>query len=328
MLPLARPILMLMLAAPLPVLTSAADTCRLGYPALEGISIGWQGPCLDGLAHGKGIIEARKNGKVSMLYEGMVERGMPNGKGYITFSSGTEYSGDFRDGLAHGNGVSVNHLGDRYKGEWRDFKRNGRGSMVYTLGGRYDGEWKDNEFHGHGVAVYVSGRRVKGEFINGRPAGSPASPSPPGSPEKYNLKEEIPAIATLIPRKIVGDFVIPFNASYEQLSQQQRRMVRSWYPMLDDSDEPPYPVRGLESVYRAIHKVNARDPAEGKLSMVVMVDSDGKATAANIFVTPNPAIAKLAGFLAMKENYKPARCSGKPCAMAFPYAMHFQINPY
>lgn len=326
--PLARPTLMLMLALPLPLFASEAGTCRLGYPAVEGIRVRWQGPCLDGFAHGKGTIEARKDGKVSMLYEGMVERGMPNGKGYMTFSSGTEYSGDFRNGLAHGHGVSVNHLGDRYKGEWKDFKRNGRGSMVYTLGGSYDGEWKDNEFHGQGVGVYASGRRVEGEFIDGRPAASPAPPSPPGSPEKYNLKEEMPSIGTHIPRKIVGDFVIPFNASYEQLSEQQRRMVRSWYPMLDDSDEPPYPLRGLESVYRAIHKVNAKDPAEGKLSMVVMVDGDGKATAANIHLTPNPAIAKLAGFLAMKENYKPARCAGKPCAMAFPYAMSFYITPH
>ncbi|WP_167086002.1 MORN repeat-containing protein [Massilia frigida] len=313
----------LMLALVLPVVAGGAETCKLGYPPVDNIKIRWQGPCKDGYAHGKGIVEARKDGEVSMLYEGMVERGMPNGRGYITLSSGTEYSGEFRNGLAHGKGVSVDQFGARYNGEWKHFKRDGNGSMVYTLGGRYDGEWKDDDFHGHGVALYASGRRVEGEFIDGRPAGSPAPPASLESPRKHSLKEEVPHIGTNIPRRMVEGSVVPFNASYAQLSEQQRRLVRSWYRMLDDSDEPPYPLRGTGGIFRTIQELNARDPAEGVLTMVVMVDSEGNAQSVDVYLSPNPYMTKLAAYVAMKEKYQAARCSGKPCAMPFPYAIKF-----
>ncbi|UOD32030.1 hypothetical protein INH39_10350 [Massilia violaceinigra] len=57
--------------------------------------------------------------------------------------------------------------------------------------------------------------------------------------------------------------------------------------------------------------------------MVVMVDSEGNAESVKTFVTPSTDLSALVAQLAMKEKYKPARCSGKPCAMAFPYTMEF-----
>ncbi|MDQ1830934.1 MORN repeat-containing protein [Massilia scottii] len=323
---LPRPIPILMCALMLPMVASAAETCKLGYPEVDKVTVRWQGPCQDGYAHGKGIIEARKDGEVSMLYEGMVERGMPNGKGYMTLKSGTEYSGEFQNGRVHGKAVSVSQFGDRYTGEWENFKRSGKGSIVYTLGGRYDGEWKDNDFHGQGVALYSSGRRVEGEFVAGRPVGAPPRPTPAAPSGKHSLKEEVPHVGSNIPRTIADGSAIPFDASYDALTEEQRHLVRGWYRMLDDSDEPPYPLRGTGNIFRAIQKLNAKNPAEGVLSMVVMVDSEGNAETANIHLSPNPDIAKLAGFVAMKEKYKPARCSGKPCSMAFPYTMSFRTN--
>lgn len=43
-----RPALMLALA--LPVAASAAETCKLGYPQVDDVTIRWQGPCKLGTA--------------------------------------------------------------------------------------------------------------------------------------------------------------------------------------------------------------------------------------------------------------------------------------
>ncbi|CUI06162.1 hypothetical protein LXA47_18005 [Massilia sp. P8910] len=56
----------------------------------------------------------------------------------------------------------------------------------------------------------------------------------------------------------------------------------------------------------------------GLLGRIVIVDSEGNAQSVKTCVTPTTALAAL---IAMKEKYKPARCSGKPCTMAFPYLM-------
>ncbi|NHZ89736.1 hypothetical protein F2P45_12040 [Massilia sp. CCM 8733] len=80
---------------------------------------------------------------------------------------------------------------------------------------------------------------------------------------------------------------------------------------------------GNGHVLSAIQKINARDPSYGLLSMIVMVDSEGNAQSVNVYVTPDAKLSEMAGFVAMKEKYKPARCAGKPCAMPFPYTMTF-----
>ncbi|MCE3605486.1 hypothetical protein LXA47_18020 [Massilia sp. P8910] len=319
----------LMLSLLLPLAARSEDACKLALPdAAAGDDMRWQGPCKDGYAHGVGVIEKRTSDLKAWRYEGMVEQGRPHGKGYLMYYPGHEYDGDFRDGLRDGNGISVNQFGDRYDGQWKAGKREGKGAIVYTLGGRYDGEWKNDKPNGNGVALYSSGRRVGavavGEPADGEqgkvsaPAKAPQEPS-----REYDLKAETPRVGTHIPRKVISHGKVPFKASYEQLSDDERAIVRRWYPLLDPADEPPYPLLGNGHVLGAIQKINARAPAYGLLSMVVMVDGEGNAESVNVYVTPDTKLSEMAGFVAMKEKYKPARCAGKPCTMPFPYTMVF-----
>ncbi|HEX8610904.1 MAG TPA: hypothetical protein VF800_06400 [Telluria sp.] len=315
-------ILLLMVQA---AFAADAQECKLDYPPIKGVQVRWQGPCKNGFAHGEGKIEALRERKVVMLYEGMVEQGRPHGQGYLTQQSGTEYKGEFRKGVAHGEGVWVNFKGDRYKGAFKFSKFDGVGSMLYALGGSYDGEWLNNKFHGHGVAVTATGRRIEGEFVDGRAPGQAAASSPPAAPlpDQEPIKEDSPRLGTHIARTIIEAIPLPYDASYEQLTPAQRAMVRGWYHLLDDSDEPPYPLRGMGGIARAVHAVNARKPAEGKLSMIIMVNSEGNATSVDIHLTPDKELSEKAALIAMHEKYKPARCAGKPCSMAYPYLLEF-----
>ncbi|WP_167086000.1 MORN repeat-containing protein [Massilia frigida] len=322
---------------PLPLLTlalllspapQAREACALALRGIEtGADLRWRGPCKEGLAHGEGIIEKHGDERRPWRYAGMVEQGRPHGKGYLASYPGNEYSGEFRDGLQEGQGVSVNLLGDRYQGEWKAGKREGKGSIVYSLGGRYDGEWKNDQITGQGVAVLSSGRRAEGDAI---PRATPSLPSPMpsgqfgqfGAPQ---LKADEPRTGSHILHRIVAGGRQPYGASWEQLTEEQRRAFRSRYALLDESDEPPYPLGGIGSVLRSIHAVtNAQGEAvPGLLSMIVIVDSEGNAQSVKTFASPTPELSALATLVAMKEKYKPARCSGKPCTMAFPYLMEF-----
>ncbi|MCY0915797.1 MORN repeat-containing protein [Massilia antarctica] len=319
----------LLLSLLLPLAARSEEACKLALPdAAPGDDMRWQGPCKDGYAHGMGVIEKRTSDVNTWRYEGMVEAGRPHGKGYLMYYPGHEYGGEFRDGLRDGTGTSVNQVGDRYKGQWKAGKREGKGAIVYTLGGSYDGEWKNDRPNGNGVALYSSGRRV-GAVAVSQPADgdqdkvSAAAKAPPEPSREHDLKAEGPRLGTHIAHKVVTGGQVPFKASYEQLSEQERAIVRGWYPLLDPADEPPYPLLGNGNVLGAIQKINAHDPAFGLLSMVVMIDSEGKAQSVNVYVTPDAKLSEMAGFVAMNEKYKPARCSGKPCAMAFPYTMVF-----
>jgi hypothetical protein len=50
------------------------------------------------------------------------------------------------------------------------------------------------------------------------------------------------------------------------------------------------------------------------------------AQSVSVVVTPNDAIAKAAAWALMRHPYKPARCDGQPCAMAYPFRMELEVN--
>jgi hypothetical protein len=65
-------------------------------PAISG---NYVGKCKKGLAHGKGKAEGVD------VYEGMFRKGLPNGKGTYTWSTGESYEGNWLAGQKDGKGV-------------------------------------------------------------------------------------------------------------------------------------------------------------------------------------------------------------------------------
>jgi TonB family protein len=156
--------------------------------------VSWTGGCQDGRASGSGVEIWRSAGKEVDRYEGAMRDGKFNGRGSITYESGSRYDGEWVDGKRSGHGVfaavngarydgawvdgkpsghgaSVETNGARYDGGWLDGKRTGHGVLVKTDGSRYDGEWVDNKASGHGVFVWINGDRYDGEWSNSKRTG-------------------------------------------------------------------------------------------------------------------------------------------------------------
>lgn len=72
--------------------------CKVWDPAPEaGESIRWSGPCKNGFADGKGVLEWMQNGKPTDRYEGEYRGGKRNGHGTVTYRNGQTVEGDWRD---------------------------------------------------------------------------------------------------------------------------------------------------------------------------------------------------------------------------------------
>lgn len=299
-------------------LAIAADgDCRLAYiePPL-GSTLKWTGSCPNGYADGYGVLEITQGKTPVLYYKGEIKNGQLHGKGHMRRMDNDEYEGAFENDNPHGYGVATTRSG-KYEGQWKFGKREGKGKMVFVLGGEYDGEWKDNRFHGLGTARYISGRQVTTQFVNGLRADLPAVPKAEASHKLWSDA----AVGTHIRELAIRNGVVPFHQSYAGMSEADRNTVRSWYPLLDDNDEPPYPIYGSAELYKAILSVTSQLRLRGTLHMVIDVNEKGEATGHSVFATPDQDLATVIAMFATSQRYKPAVCGGKPCAMKFPLSI-------
>ena len=264
-------------------------------------------------------------GKVTSHFQGTLKRGLKEGHGYQRSSKGFQYEGGYVAGERSGQGVA--HWDDQthYEGEWDAGKKHGTGHMTYATGGSYAGQWKKDLFHGRGKAIYAGGRVVDGEFSEGRPIGQvPAVAPAQASPLRHGISPRIPTGSLIQSFAVRGS--LPSEKSWSELSEQEQRRISSTYQLLHEDDEPPYPASGTANLYGLISEGQNKILAKGALSMNVLIDSDGKPVSATVFQSPDPAITRVATFVALKEKYKPALCSATPCAMVFPVRVMFSVE--
>lgn len=95
------------------------------------------------------------------------ERGLPQGRGKQTWSSGKIYEGFFVAGKPEGDGTCYYPFWDTYEGQWSKGKRHGRGIHRYANGDMYEGEWRMNKRNGCGRFMFASGGLEDGEFVEG-----------------------------------------------------------------------------------------------------------------------------------------------------------------
>ena len=274
--------------------------------------ITWSGPCKDGYAHGRGVLEWLANGELKSYYSGDMAKGIEHGQGYYKNRFGIEYSGGFKNGKYDGKGTLLNFDG-RYEGKWKDGRRHGTGTMTFTLGGSYRGGWKDDLFHGKGEIVSAGGARRSGQFVDGRLTGSQG----PAQPARIHRIE--PTRTSL---RLVADTsttALPFAASYADMAPAEKDVVRSMY-LLGENDEPPYPVDGMQKIHDAVGKLLGKADGAGPFLIHVKVDSEGKASEVVVPASPSEQLTRSIASLLMKAKYKPGLCAGKPCALDFPFS--------
>lgn len=106
-------------------IADARTGCRVWNPAPDpDESVTWEGPCVNGFAHGKGVLRWYSAGKLTETD-----------------------SGDFRNGKLNGYAVVVFESGRRFEGQWRDQRPNGRGTLKAADGQVFSGQWRNGCFN-------------------------------------------------------------------------------------------------------------------------------------------------------------------------------------
>jgi hypothetical protein len=86
-------------------------------------------------------------------YKGAEVDGKPHGKGYMKWSDGSYYDGDWANGLRHGQGTFKDQEGNTYEGQWENDYRHGSGAMTYKIDRKIDrveGNWVRDRLEGPG----------------------------------------------------------------------------------------------------------------------------------------------------------------------------------
>ncbi len=113
------------------------------HPSL-GETVTWTGPCKDGFADGKGVLDWVRAGNQFERDEGTWRAGRQTGEGKQTWPLG-EYNGQFLDSLPDGRGTLV--LGERrYEGAFLRGKPDGSGVLTEPSG-TISGTWHDGCFN-------------------------------------------------------------------------------------------------------------------------------------------------------------------------------------
>jgi hypothetical protein len=158
-------------------------------------------------------------------------------------------------------------------------------------------------------------------------AALPLSASAEWAEEKpvYRMKADEPHVGTYIKRD-AAIFRIPYDKPYAELSDEDKRTLRAVYEHMGPDDEPPFPIRGYKTIFKALSEVQAKLLVKGMLDIAVTIDAEGNGTGVNIYASPDPEMTRVVATLMMLEKYKPALCGGKPCAQEFPLCVNFTLR--
>jgi len=149
-----------------------------------------------------------------------------------------------------------------------------------------------------------------------------AGAAPPASAETaVPIVQARPDTGSRIRRERLKIF-IPAERPYAELTPEQRAQFRAQFAGLADTDEPPYPDRGLKPVAEDLAFALADgNVGKGRLFLTVKVDEKGEPVSVAVYETPDLRTSKEAAAVLMKTRFKPGMCSGKPCPSEFPFSV-------
>jgi hypothetical protein len=136
------------------------------------------------------------------------------------------------------------------------------------------------------------------------------------------VNEATSETGTLLPKRLKWTSKIPLTGTYQQLTAEQKAEFHSMYESLPPGDEPPFPLKGMKPIIRALDKGHSLLLARGEVNMAVTVGPDGKAKqVAEFGKNNNPEMTQFVAQVLLMTPFKPAVCSGQPCTMQFPFQL-------
>jgi len=145
-------------------------------------------------------------------------------------------------------------------------------------------------------------------------------------PAKFELKQE--NTGSHLPRNVLTGVSVPINRRYSELTDEQKDIVKSRYEAMRPTDEPPYPIDGLTPLFKAVNQLQRKVLAQGELVIFIDVDAKGNAVSASVIkpLALDPDMTLAVAQVLMLTKYKPAICSGQPCAMGYPFRVTFSVE--
>ncbi len=135
----------------------------------------------------------------------------------------------------------------------------------------------------------------------------------------YKLRFDQTVSGSVDRSRVAEGSPFPLNKRYEQFTESERKILRSFYEGMPDADDPPFPANGMKGIIGDVSKIAGSMRAEGDLTIFVSVNERGEATGVKLVKYPNVEVAKAVAFVLIKSQYKPASCSGQPCPQEFPF---------
>ncbi len=120
---------------------------------------------------------------------------------------------------------------------------------------------------------------------------------------------------------------VPFDKSYEELSDGLKSRVKAAYGGLKDSEHPPFPKKGTKVIYEPLYKANLDLRKEGDVLAIAMVDATGKVENVTIYKAPTKNIATMLSYIISNTEFDPATCDGKPCKMEYLFENKIETKP-
>jgi len=128
--------------------------CKLLDPYYsDGVTMKWEGSCVNGKADGFGKLTKYKDGQYESTYEGEFLNGIREGKGKFSHKSETILECNFKNGQAIGYGKYDLGNGNYYNGEIVNYRQHGNGTLQMANGSKFEG-------------FFVSDRMYTGKFTN------------------------------------------------------------------------------------------------------------------------------------------------------------------
>ncbi|HEX7638562.1 MAG TPA: energy transducer TonB [Burkholderiaceae bacterium] len=110
---------------------------------------------------------------------------------------------------------------------------------------------------------------------------------------------------------------VPFNKRYDELTAEQKAVLRQESAAAKPTDETPFPSDGLRHLVNPLMRLAEHSGMSGPLVASAEVDAQGHALSVSVRTSPDPSMTELAQVALLKETYRPARCDGQPCAMTY-----------
>ena len=112
----------------------------------DGVTMKWEGSCVNGKANGYGKLTKYKNGEYESTYEGEYKNGIREGKGKFTHD-GTICVGVFVDGQMTGYGTKIFDNGSKFEGELINYRQHGKGVRMYADGAKFEGFFVSDQIY-------------------------------------------------------------------------------------------------------------------------------------------------------------------------------------